>query len=151
VLIVKNILRNALPLVGAAALAVGAVVGTGLVVGQIRHSQDVAWCRKVVPTLMTVRGAQVPVPPEELAQARAGCAAQRRTQRGLLGAVWRTGGKEMANCGVTWARYQQLSDTDASKAAAVIAPYGFSSPLEASSRSDQQDFINACLAAKRTH
>ena len=131
------------------ALAIGAVAGTGAAVGYVRHSQDVSWCRKVTPTEIIVKGVRQPVQPEQLAAARAGCVAQRRSQRGLLGAVWKTGGEEMASCGIDWGRYQQLSDTDAAAAAAVTAPYGLAGPLDSGSRSDQQRFITACLAKHR--
>ncbi len=131
-----------MPVALAAAVAVVAVTGTGVVLGRIRHSQDESWCRKVTPTVLTLKGQPQPVPPDQLAQARAGCMAQRRAQRGVFGAVWRTG---------DWGRYQQLSDTDpAGAAATVIAPLGITGPLDAGSRSDQQRFLNACLARKRS-
>lgn len=136
----------------AVGLAVGAVAATGLIVGHIRQSQDMSWCRKVTPTELNVKGQPQPIPPDQVAEARTACVAQRRAQRGLLGAVWKSGGEEMAACGVDWGRYQQLSDTDPTGAAAtVIAPYGIKDPLDGGSRSDQQRFINACLAKKRTH
>jgi hypothetical protein len=140
---------------GALALAVGAAVvavaATGLVVGRVRQSQDESWCRKVTPTVLTLKGQPQPIPPDQVAEARAGCVAQRRAQRGLFGAVWKTDGEEMATCGVDWGRYQQLSDTDPTGAAAtVIAPYGIKDQLEASSRSDQQRFITTCLAKERS-
>ena len=135
----------------AVALALGAVGATGLIVGRIRHSQDESWCRKVTPTVLTLKGRPEPIPPDQVTEARAGCVAERRAQRGLLGAVWKSGGEEMAACGIDWGRYQQLSDTDPTGAATtVIAPYGIKDPLEASSRSDEQRFINACLAKKKT-
>ena len=134
----------------AVAVALGAVAATGLVVGRMRHSQDEAWCRKVTPTVLTVKGQPQPVPADQLAEAQAACMAQRRSQRGVFGAVWKTGGREMATCGVDWGRYQQLSDTDPTgAAAAVTAPLGITGPLDAGSRSDQQRFISACLARKR--
>jgi hypothetical protein len=149
---VRKILGSSLPVVVAMALAFGAVAATGLVVGRVRHSQDEAWCRKATPTVLTLKGQPQPVPPAELAQARAACVAERRAQRGLLGAVWKTGGAEMADCGVDWGRYQQLSDTDPDGASAtVVAPYGITAPLDSGSRSDEQRFINACLAKKRSH
>ena len=134
------------------AVALGAVAATGLIVGHIRHSQDESWCRKVTPTELNVKGQPTPVPPDQLAEARATCVDQRRAQRGLFGAVWKSGGEEMAVCGIEWGRYQQLSDTDpAGATATVIAPFGIKDPLDGGSRSDQQRFINACLANKRTH
>ena len=91
------------------------------------------------------------VPPEELASARAACVAERQAQRGLFGAVWRTGGEEMADCGVDWGRYQQISDGDpAGAVATVVKPYGITGSLDPGSREDQQRFITACVAKKRT-
>jgi len=149
---VKKLLGSALPLVAAMAVALGAIAVSGFVVGRVRHSQDESWCRKVTPTVLMLKGQPQPVPPADLAQARAACVSERRAQRGLFGAVWKTGGAEMAACGVDWGRYQQLSDTDpAGAAATVVAPYGITAPLDSGSRSDQQRFINACLARKRSH
>jgi len=149
---VRKILGSTLPVVVAVALALGAVVATGFIVGRVRHSEDAAWCRKVTPTVLTLKGQPQPIPPDQLASARAGCVSERRGQRGAFGAVWKTGGEEMAACGVDWGRFQQLSDTDpAGAATTVVAPYGITAPLDAGSRSDQQRFISACLAKKRTH
>src|SRR5258708_2596468 len=94
-------------------LAGGAVVATGAIVGHVRQSQDAAWCRRVTPATMSVQGVSQPVEPTILEEARAGCVAQRRAQRGIFGAVWKTGGEAMAVCAVDWGRFQQLSDTDA--------------------------------------
>jgi hypothetical protein len=146
--VVRKILRSTLPMVASLALAVGAVGGVGLIVGHVRHSQDTAYCRKVTPTIMIIKGVQQPVPAEQLATNRAGCVAQRRRQRGLLGAVWRSGGQEMAACGVDWGRYQQLTDTDPAAADAVIKPYGTTGTLDAGSRDDEHRFLTACVAKK---
>ena len=122
-----------------------------MVVGHIRHSEDAAWCRKVTPSVIKVKGVDQPVPAEELASARAACVAERQAQRGLFGAVWRTGGEEMAGCGVDWGRYQQISDGDpAGAVATVVKPYGITGSLDPGSREDQQRFITACVAKKRT-
>jgi hypothetical protein len=138
-------------MVASVAVAVGAVVGTGLVVGHLRQSQDSTFCRKATPTTLVIKGETVPVPADQLAENRAGCMAQRRSQRGWFGAVWKTGGQQMAACGVDWGRYQQLTDSEtAAAAAAITAPYGITDPLDAGSRTDQQRFISACLAKKRT-
>lgn len=150
--IVKKFLGNAGSMLAAVALAVGAVLATGLVVGHVRQSADSAFCRKVTPTTMVIKGETVPIPPDQLAQNRAGCVAERRSQRGWFGAVWKTGGQQMAACGVDWGRYQELTDSETKAAAAAItAPYGITDPLDAGSRTDQQRFISACLAKKRTH
>jgi len=143
---VKKLLAGAGPWVAAFGLAAGGVVGTGLVVGHVRQSQDAAWCRKVTPTQITMKGAAQPIDVTTVQEARAGCVAQRRAQRGMFGAVWKTRGEETAVCAVDWGRFQQLSDTDAKAAAAVTAPLGITAPLDGGSRSDQQRFISACLA-----
>jgi hypothetical protein len=148
---VKKLLGSTVSMVAAVAVAFGAVIGTGLIVGHMRQSEDTAFCQKVTPTTMMLRGAIVPVPADQLAASRAGCVAQRREQRGWFGAVWKTGGEEMATCAVDWGRYQQLSDTDTRAATTtILAPYGITDPLDAGSRTDQQRFISTCLAKKRT-
>ena len=52
----------------AVALALGAVGATGLIVGRIRHSQDESWCRKVTPTVLTLKGRPEPIPPDQVAE-----------------------------------------------------------------------------------
>ena len=75
--------------------------------------------------------------------------AQRRSERGLFGAVWKTGGQEMADCAVDWGRYQQLSNGDRTAAVnQVVTQYGLSTSLDPGSRTDQQRFISACVAQK---
>jgi hypothetical protein len=143
-------LVSTVPWVVAVALALGAVAGTGLVVGRVRHSQDAAWCRKVTPTTILVKGAKQPVDPDQLKASRAGCVAQRRAQRGAFGAVWKTRGRETAVCAVDWGRYQQLFGTDPPAAAAVVKPFGLPATLDAGSRTDQQRFISACLGGKHS-
>ena len=142
----RKILKGTIPWVTALGLSLGGVVATGAIVGHVRHSQDTAWCRKVTPATIMVKGVSQPIEPQTLDAARAGCAAQRRAQRGMFGAVWKTRGEETAVCAVDWGRFQQLSDTDAKAAAAVTAPLGITAPLDGGSRSDQQRFISACLA-----
>jgi hypothetical protein len=148
---VRKILKSTIPWVLALGLAVGGVVAAGAIVGHVRQSQDTAWCRKVTPSTIMVKGAPSPIEPNLLDAARAGCVAQRRAQRGVFGAVWKTRGEETAVCAVDWGRYQQLSDTDPKAAAAVTAPFGITGSLDGGSRSDQQRFITACLGGKRTH
>jgi hypothetical protein len=146
---VKKLLESTLPLAIALVLTAGVIAAAGVIVGHARQSQDAAWCRKVTPTQITVKGALAPVPPDELRTDRAACVAQRRAQRGLFGAVWKTGGQEMADCGVDWARYQQLSNGDRTAAVnQVVTQYGLSTSLDPGSRTDQQRFISACVAQK---
>jgi hypothetical protein len=146
---VERILVSTVSWTAAVALAVGGVAGAGAVMGRLRHEQDAAWCRKVTPTEIMVKGVEEPVDGQALQGARAGCEAQRRSQRGTLGAVWKTGGLEMATCAVDWGRFQQLSDTDPAAAGSVTAAYGISGGLDAASRDDQHRFIAACLATHR--
>jgi hypothetical protein len=149
---VRKILRSILPMAASVALAAGVVAGTGLIVGHVRHSQDTAWCRKVTPTVIKVKGVDQPIQPNVLAAARASCAAERRSQRGVFGAVWKTGGQQMAACGIDWGRYQQLTDGDpAGATATVIKPYGISGSLDPGSRDDEHRFITACLAKQNGH
>jgi hypothetical protein len=145
---VKKTLRGALSWVVAPLLALAVVATTGLVVGRVRQSQDVAWCNKVTPSTITVKGVKEPVDPTVLKEARAGCVAQRRAQRGMFGAVWRTGGRETAVCAVDWGRYQQLFGSDQAAASAVMKHFGITDTLDAGSKSDQQRFITTCLKAK---
>src|SRR5438309_747313 len=79
-------------------LAGGGVVAVGAIIGHVRHSQDTAWCRTVTPATIMVKGVSQPIDPQILDSARAGCVAQRRAQRGIFGAVWKSGGEEMAVC-----------------------------------------------------
>jgi hypothetical protein len=150
ILIVRKILISAGMWGVALGLAVGAVVATGTIVGQVRHSQDTTWCRKVTPTTISMKGVSQPIDPKMLQEARAGCVAERRAQRGIFGAVWKSGGEETAVCAVDWGRFQQLSDTDPKAAAAVITPFGITDSLDSGSRSDQHRFITACLGARHT-
>ncbi|HVW32332.1 MAG TPA: hypothetical protein VHL53_07320 [Acidimicrobiia bacterium] len=142
--ILQGILSWGIPL----AVSAGLIVGAGVTVGMVRHHQDEAWCKKVTPTSTTVKGVSQPIDARSVSQARASCVAQRRKQRGVFGAVWRTGGKETAICAVRWGTYQQLSDTDAEAAAAVLEPYGIPGTLDAGSRADQQKFLSTCVAGK---
>jgi hypothetical protein len=147
---VKKLLGSTVPWVAALGVAAGGVAGTGLVVGHLRQSQDATWCRKVTPTEITVKGAHQPIDAQAVRDARASCAAQRRAQRGLFGAVWKTGGEETAICAVDWGTYQQLADTDPTDAAAVITPFGITDALDAGSRADQQHFLTTCVRSKHT-
>ena len=147
----KKLLESTLPVVVSLALTVAAIAAAALIVGHVRQSDDAAWCRKVTPTVIKVKGVDQPVQPEQLASARTACVAERRSERGMFGAVWKTGGQEMADCGVDWGRYQQISGGDpAGATATVVKPYGITGSLDPGSRTDQQRFMTACLAKKRS-
>ena len=147
--IVKKLLESTLPSAIALLLTAGVIAAAGVVMGHVRQSQDEAWCRKVTPTQITVKGAITDVPADQLATDRANCVAQRRSQRGLFGAVWKTGGQETADCGIDWGRYQQLSNGDRTPTVdQVMTQYGLSPSLDPGSLTDQHKFITACLAKK---
>jgi hypothetical protein len=148
---VKKLLESTLPLAIAVLLTAGVVAAAGFIVGHVRDSQDAAWCKKVTPTQIMVKGALTDVPADQLATDRANCEAQRRSQRGLFGAVWKTGGQEMADCGIDWGRYQQLSNGDRTPTVdQVMTQYGLSPSLDPGSLADQHKFITACLAKKNS-
>ena len=145
----KKLLESTLPTAITLLLTAGVIAAAGIVVGHFRQSQDAAWCKKVTPTEITVKGVVTAVPADQLATDRANCEAQRRSQRGIFGAVWKTGGQEMADCGIDWGRYQQLSNGDRTPTVdQVMTQYGLSPSLDPGSRTDQQHFITACLARK---
>lgn len=139
-------LRRLFPVVGSALVAVAVVAAAAFVVGSRRHSDDVSWCRKVMPTVISIQGGLQPVQAQELERYRGGCVAMRRSQRGVLGAVWKRGGERMAECGVDWARFQQLAQYDRPDADAVVTPYGIHDPLSPTGIGDQDRFVKACLA-----
>lgn len=63
----------------------------------------------------------------------------------MFGSVWRTGGREAAQCGFELARLQLISDEDPYWYRAVLAQYGVDDPgFEISTREDQDRFVNAC-------
>jgi hypothetical protein len=53
----------------------------------------------------------------------------------------------MATCGFEWARYGMLTDQSPEAAAAILKSYGIDDPaFDSSSRTDQNQFIQTCLA-----
>jgi len=94
-----------------------------------------------------MRGHLVPVPAWTLRQEYSSCAKIRWSERGLFGAVWKTGGQEMAACNVEWGRFQQFDGFDDRPAGdAVIAAYGIEDSLDPGSLSDKNRFVKTCLA-----
>jgi hypothetical protein len=126
-------------------LAVTALSASAFLVGRWRQSQDADWCRRA--QVVAAPGGKNASPDPDAARQRAACVALRRSQRSLFGAVWRTGGKEMADCGVQWGRYQQLSEGDPAAAKAELETRGIHDPLEPSSAADEHRFIQHCLAS----
>jgi hypothetical protein len=132
---IRRLLRPVLPVVVSVALTGGAFFA----LGAWRRADDTRWCKDAT--------ADATVSAEILKEQRAACATQRRRQRTMFGAVWRTGGQATAACGVELARLQLLDVGDTSGAAAILGKYGidpagFDAP-------DQARFITACLAHDR--
>jgi hypothetical protein len=113
-------------------------------VGLWRRAEDTRWCRAATAASEAPQGPQAETQ-GTLEHQRSACANQRQRQRVMFGAMWRTGGKEMATCGYDLARLQLLSDPQAR--GAILAPYDLdSSGFDAGSREDQDRFIRACEA-----
>ena len=145
---VTRTLRGLVPLVAAGTLGIATVSLAAFLVGTWRHSQDTNWCLKATLSTVLIPGTNEPVPTETVQKQRLGCAALRRTQRGMFGAVWKTGGQAMAACGVDWAHFQQLARYNPVNAAAtVLKPYGIKDALDPGSGSDENRFIHTCLSA----
>ena len=114
-----------------------------------RRAEDAKWCRKAT-TSSALPGDAQPATPDLLEHQRSACAVQRQRQRVMLGAVWRKGGQETAKCGFELARVQLLSDHDLNSRNLILKRYGIDdSDFEASSRNDQERFVEACLANGR--
>ena len=141
---IRRPLRQILPV--AASLILTA--GTLFAVATWRRSEDAKWCRNA-PAISALPGDAQSVDENLLEQERAACLTQRQRQRAMFGAVWRTGGREMAECGFEWARYQVRTYLAPESAAAVLAPYGIDEPLEPSSHEDRDRFIRACRSNGR--
>jgi len=111
-----------------------------------RRSSDTTWCRKAAASRVT-SDATAPVVPDLLDNERAACVVQRQRQRVMFGTVWRAGGEAMATCGFEWARYGMLTDQSREAAAAILKSYGIEDPdFDSSSRTDQNQFVQTCLA-----
>lgn len=139
---IRRLLRPIVPV--AASLLLTA--GTFYAVAAWRRSEDAKWCRNA--TAVSALPGDQSVAEKLVEQERAACLTQRHRQRAMFGAVWRTGGREMAECGFGWARYQMRTYM-AEAAAAVLAQYGIDETLEPSSREDQDRFIRACRSNGR--
>lgn len=135
----RQLLTLAMPVIIASAGLFG--------VGLWRRSEDTRWCRGATATAGNVGNtveAQAGIG-GTLEDQRSACATQRQRQRVLFGAVWRTGGEELAACGFGLARLQMLTDPQAR--GAILASYRLeSSGFDAGSREDQDRFIRACVA-----
>ena len=135
---IKKLLRPVLPVAISAALAATAFVGLGV----WRRIDDARWCQNAT--------AGDSVTPELLEQQRSACAIQRQRQRVMFGSVWRRDGQTTAECGFELARLQLLGEQDPTAAAGILGRYGIDpSGFEASERSNQTRFVDACLAHDR--
>lgn len=115
-------------------------------VGLWRGSQDAKWCRQAAAG--GVAAGDQPLPPDLVEQIRSACSLQRQRQRVMFGAVWRTGGRESAQCGYELARMQLISYQIPDGHRAVLERYGVhDADFEISSREDQDRFLNACLTS----
>lgn len=141
-----RLVRDWLPTALVLLMSMALVAVAAYAFGARRHAQDLAWCRKITPTSVSLRGKSQAVPAETLKREYATCAGIRRSERGVFGAVWKTGGEAVAACNADWGRYQQLAGYDPGPAHAVIAPYGIADVLDSGSMADKDRFIKACLA-----
>jgi hypothetical protein len=129
----KKLVRWVLPVIVSVA-----VTGTAFVaLGVWRRSADTTWCEQAT--------AGDPVAPRVLEQQRSACRWERRRQRIMFGAIWRSGGETTADCVAELARLQLVGDQDPKAAAAIVGRYGIDpSTFDASDRGDQTRFITAC-------
>ena len=141
-----RLVRDWLPVALVLLVSMALVTVVAYTFGARRHTQDVAWCRKITPTSVSLRGKTEAVPADTLKREYATCAAIRRSERGVFGAVWKTGGQAVAACNADWGRYQQLAGYDPGPAHAVIAAYGITDVLDSGSMTDKDRFIGACRA-----
>ncbi len=108
-----------------------------------RRSDDAKWCQHAAAggVVADIR----PLSPDLLEQVRSACIVQRQRQRVMLGSVWRTGGREAAQCGFELARLQLLSYEDPGGYRAVLARFGVDDPeFDISTRQGQDRFVAAC-------
>lgn len=114
-------------------------------VGLWRRSEDAKWCQQAAAG--GVVASDQPSTSDLLEQVRSACTVQRQRQRVMFGAVWRTGGRETAQCGFELARMQLISYQIPDGHRPVLQRYGVDdADFEISNREDQDRFLNACLA-----
>lgn len=114
-------------------------------VGHWRRSQDTGWCGNAA--VGGVVAGDQDLTPDVLEEVRAACIVQRQRQRGLFGAVWRTGGEETARCGFELARMQLISYRSADGYEPILRRYGINDAhFDISSREHRDRFVRACLA-----
>lgn len=141
---VRKALRRTVPLAISLIVIGTTVFGMGL----WRRSGDAKWCRNATTSGEVAETAHALTQTPDLERQRSACAVQRQRQRVMFGSVWRTGGREMAECGFQLARLQLLSDPEARDA--ILQPYGLEDGgFDAGSREGQSRFVQACASNDR--
>lgn len=114
------------------------LIVTGMfAVGMWRRAEDGRWCRDATTSDAVT---------QSVGEQRSICVTQRRRQRVMFGAVWRTGGETMADCGFQLTQLQLV--TDDNTRAAILAAHGLGADgFEPSSRDDQTRFLDACIGS----
>lgn len=127
----------------ATSLLLSATILFGLSLWQ--RSEDAKWCRDAIAEKAVPGNSDRPGF-DFLERQRSACANHRQRQRVMFGSVWRTDGRRTAECGFELARVQLLSDDGARRA--ILERYGIDpAGFEASSRDDQDRFVQRCLSA----
>ena len=140
----RKLLRQTVAIATGLLLMAAMFFGLGL----WRRSGDVKWCRDAAVGLVDTGPS--PLPGDLVDQVRSVCTVQRQRQRTMFGAVWRTGGQRSADCGFEVARLQVVSDRDPDARSAILEKFGFAdSDFDSGSRTDQDRFVQACLANGR--
>lgn len=141
---VRRLLRQTVTIATALMLTAAMLFGLGL----WRRSEDAKWCRQAAAS--GVVADEQPSASNVLERVRSACTVQRERQRVMFGSVWRTGGREAAQCGFELARLQLMSYEDPNWYRAVLPQYGVDDPgFEISTREDQDRFVEACRISGR--
>jgi hypothetical protein len=135
----RRLLRQTVTIATALMLTAAMFFGLGL----WRRSEDAKWCQQAAARGVVAENQ--PLASDLLDRVRSACTVQRERQRVMFGSVWRTGGREAAQCGFELARLQLISYGDPNSYRTVLAQYGVDDPdFEISSREDQDRFVKAC-------
>jgi hypothetical protein len=135
----RRLLRQTVTIATALMLTAAIFFGLGL----WRRSEDAKWCQQAAAG--GVVADRQPLASDLLDRVRSACTVQRERQRAMFGSVWRTGGREAAQCGFELARLQLISYEDPNWYRAVLAQYGVNDPkFEISTREDQDRFVETC-------